>query len=132
MTAGLPGAGIGGLFYLASALLLPARSLARRLRGQPDATTWREQSHGVVIALGIIAGLWTAGWLLSFVIPADMRTAASWGPDATVATRTAIPLATLALGMGTLVVVLLAVEIAHRLHDPEPVKPRKRLTSGSQ
>ena len=131
MTAGLPGAGIGGLFYLASTLLLPVRSVVRRLRGQPDATSRREQSHGVAIALGIIAGLWTAGWLLAFVMPASLRTAANAGPVALVATRSAIPLATLSLGAGTLVVVLLAVEIAHRLHDPQPVQPRKRLTSGS-
>ena len=64
MTVGLPGAGIGGLFYLASTLLLPVRSLVRRWRGRPDNVTWRGQAYLVLLALGIIGSLWLAGWLL--------------------------------------------------------------------
>lgn len=117
MTAGLPGAGIGGLFYLASTLLLPARSLLRRLRGEPDAVTWRQQVHSLAIAAGIIGGLWMTGRLLGFVLPDEML--ARPGVDAAPrfgVSRSAIPVATLAMAVGTLVFVLVAVEVAHQLH----------------
>ena len=34
MTAGLPGVGIGGIFYLASAIMMPVRSLVATLSGR--------------------------------------------------------------------------------------------------
>lgn len=117
MTAGLPGAGIGGLFYLASTLLLPARSLLRRLRGEPDGVTWRHQAHNLAIAAGIVGGLWMTGRLLGLVLPDEML--ARPGVDARPhfgASRSAIPLATLAMAVGTLTFVLVAVEVAHHLH----------------
>lgn len=114
MTAGLPGAGIGGLFYLAATISLPLRSLWRRVRGRSDSVTWRHQAHNVTMAAGIIAGLWVAGWMLGFVVPDEMlnpgiATAAGSGTSL----RTVIPAATFAAALGTLAVVLAAVEVAH-------------------
>jgi hypothetical protein len=125
MNAGLPGAGIGGLFYLAATLLLPVRSLTRRLRGRSDAVTWRQHTHHLSIAAGIMAGLWTAGWLLGFVVPQEMLHSTT-GVATLVATRTAIPLAAFGFGVGTLLVVLLMVELAHRMHRPKPAAPPRR------
>ena len=111
MTAGLPGAGIGGLFYLASSILLPVRSLWRRLRGRPDAVPLRQQLHSALIALGIIGGLWVAGWVLAFIVPDDMvpqnAFSGTGGPAHTV-----IPFATFFVAVGTLVLVLVMVELA--------------------
>src|SRR5687767_10078155 len=105
MTVGLPGAGIGGLFYLAATLLLPVRSLIRRRRGQ---------AHLVLLALGIIGSLWLAGWLLAFVVPDRMLAASAIGAS-TVTSKTVLPLVTFAVGMGTLAMVLIAVEVAHHV-----------------
>lgn len=129
MNAGLPGAGIGGLFYLASTMLLPARSLVRRVRGHADAVTWRQQLHNMSIAVGIIAGLWMAGWLLAFVMPKEMLGAAR-GMATPGTSRTAIPLATFGFGLGTLLAVLLAVELAHWIHRSMPATPEARRTGG--
>jgi hypothetical protein len=115
MTVGLPGAGIGGLFYLASTLLLPFRSFWRRLRGRPDPVTSRQIAHSLSIALGIIGGLWFAGWLLAFVIPAGMVSGGSVVGARGSLTRTVIPVATFAAAVGTLALVLLSVEVAHRV-----------------
>ena len=115
MTVGLPGAGIGGLFYLASTLLLPVRSIVRRLRGHPDDSPRRRQAHIVLLAFGIVASLWMAGWLLAFVVP-DRMLGASSGVASAVASRTVIPLATFGIGVGTLAMVLIAVEIARLAH----------------
>lgn len=127
MTVGLPGAGIGGLFYLASTLLLPVRSLVRRLRGRPDSVTWRGQAHLILLALGIIGSLWLAGWLLAFVVP-DRVLSASSTVGSTVTSRTVLPLVTFGIGMGTLAMVLIAVEIAHRVRAArvEPSAPGSR------
>jgi hypothetical protein len=127
MTAGLPGAGIGGLFYLAATITLPLRSLWRRLRGRTDSIPWRHQVHNVAMAAGIIAGLWAAGWLLGFVVPDEMLnpgTASAAGTG--VSLRTVIPAATFAAAIGTLAVVLAAVEVAHHVNLRASAKRRAR------
>jgi len=113
MTAGLPGAGIGGLFYLASSILLPVRSLWRRARGLPDTVTLRQQLHNVLIACGIIGGLWVAGWVLAFIVPDDMLPQNAFSrPGAAGSANTVIPVATFLVALGTLVLVLVMVEMA--------------------
>jgi len=75
MTVGLPGSGIGGVFYLISALLMPVHAGARsatRVLGLRAAganeprwdLVWRQ----FAIAVGILASLWTAGWLLALLL----------------------------------------------------------------
>jgi hypothetical protein len=109
MTPGVPGAGIGGLFYLASTLLLPFRSLMRRLRGKPDPVSSRQMRHNVAMAGGVVAGLWVVGWLLAFIVPDEMVNTPSGG---TVPMRTILPVATFATAVATLLLVLGTVEIA--------------------
>jgi hypothetical protein len=78
MTVGIPGAGIGGLFYLIAALLLPVRSLIRRLSG--IRVSWKEIVRQVGLALGILLGIWATGWLLgSLIAPARAASEASAG-----------------------------------------------------
>lgn len=116
MTAGLPGAGIGGLFYLASTLLLPVRGLVRRMRGQEDHVPWPAQTHSVLIAVGIVVVLWLAGWLLGQVVPDEFLVRN--GAPGTVngrSMRSVIPMATFAVAAATLVGVLAAVEVAHHV-----------------
>jgi hypothetical protein len=129
MNAGLPGAGIGGLFYLASTMLLPVRTLVRRLRGRSDTVTWRQHAHNLSITIGILGGLWVAGWLLAFVMPKEMLNVTS-GMKTPLISRTAIPLAAFGFGVGTLLAVLLLVELAHWMHRPKPAAPAARRTGG--
>lgn len=55
MTAGMPGTGIGGLFYLLSALVMPAREAYKYVTSggthRTDARAWRQSG----MALGIVA-----------------------------------------------------------------------------
>lgn len=127
MTAGLPGAGIGGLFYLASTLILPIRSLTRRLRGQPDSVSPKQLAHSVLMVSGIIGGLWLAGWLLAFVAPDEMLAAGTLRNRGAFAGRSVVPVATFAIGVATLLAVLLAVEIARFANSRQPVRIRARL-----
>lgn len=112
MTPGVPGAGIGGLFYLASTLLLPFRSLARRLRGQPDSLTARQLLHTLAMAGGVIAGLWITGWALALLVPDEMLRSMTTSATGSARARTVLPVATFATAVATLLTVLTAVEIA--------------------
>ena len=116
MTAGIPGAGIGGLFYLGATVLLPVRSLWRRLRGKPDNVTTTQLAHSVMLAAGIVAALWLSGWLLTLVVPHEVlgREASL---HATAPVRTVLPLATFGVAVTTLVMVLGAVEVAWHMRQ---------------
>ncbi|HEU5219973.1 MAG TPA: hypothetical protein VFU23_15035 [Gemmatimonadales bacterium] len=115
MATGIPGAGIGGLFYLANALLLPFHGLRRRARGETVA--WRPILIQFSIAAGILLGIWVAGWLLGLWIGASAGTVSQRTFGAGSATRTArlLGLATIYLSIGTLALVLLSVQVARVL-----------------
>ncbi|MFI5121729.1 MAG: hypothetical protein ACHQJ5_02430 [Vicinamibacteria bacterium] len=55
MSAGLPGLGLGGLFFILSALLAPLVEFARTLQGRSSAAAWRQVGRQFAIALTIIA-----------------------------------------------------------------------------
>lgn len=71
MTAGVPGTGIGGLFYLAAALWLPVRAIIRQMRGVP--ASWRTILGNAGLALGILAGIWGTGLLLGWMLAPAVR-----------------------------------------------------------
>jgi len=66
MTAGVPGTGIGGLFYLMAALLLPVRGLLLRMRG--GRVSWRMVAKLLFLAIGVFLGIWATWWLLGLAI----------------------------------------------------------------
>lgn len=82
MTAGLPGTGIGGLFYLLSALLMPLRELWLVLRTggshQPRPLAWRQACMAAAIVLvtwltgeGLMrAGVVERGMFATSLVPA--------------------------------------------------------------
>ena len=115
MVAGLPGAGIGGLFYLISALLLPIRALWRWVRGVPVGLSAGAVLRQVLMAVAILGGIWGTGWLLGVLVAPDLvRPPSSTGflrhlPGSS---ANVVRIAALLAGFGTLGVVLIAVEIA--------------------
>ncbi|MDX2115670.1 MAG: hypothetical protein SFZ24_08635 [Planctomycetota bacterium] len=58
MVVGLPGTGIGGLFYLFMALWMPLHELYRLARGRSSLERWRFIAINWVIVGGILACLW--------------------------------------------------------------------------
>ena len=77
MNAGLPGTGIGGLFYVLLALLMPVRELYLTARGRSSRERWRLVLQQLLIACGIIASLAVTGWAASQVL--DTRSAVGLG-----------------------------------------------------
>ncbi|HTL05673.1 MAG TPA: hypothetical protein VL241_07985 [Gemmatimonadales bacterium] len=111
MTAGIPGAGIGGLFYLINALLLQLRGLRRRARG--EAVPWRALFRQAALAAGILAGIWLAGWGLGLWLGSGAGGAPSpLGAAAAARTARLLGAATQVVSCGTLAAVLLSVQLA--------------------
>lgn len=57
MSAGLPGLGLGGLFFIFSALLAPFPELWRTLRGRSDLASWRAIGRQLAQALAMVAAI---------------------------------------------------------------------------
>jgi hypothetical protein len=117
MTVGIPGTGIGGLFYLASALWLPVRGVFRRMRGERVA--WVHALAQAAIALGVLGGLWLTGALLSLLIAPLLGPATRAGHLAAMHRSNVLRAASVLAGLGTLSLVLTAVQVARvTVHRP--------------
>ena len=83
MTAGLPGTGIGGVFYLLLAVLMPFRELVRLLRGKSSVQRWAviAAQWGYVAAIGLT--MWLEMWGLETLVKWGQRkgwlAANAWG-----------------------------------------------------
>lgn len=113
-SAGLPGTGIGGLFYLLAALSSPLRFMWRRATPQRGAATWREVMEVAAIALGVIGGIWFAGWLLGVVLAGHPGALSGLSPRTLASGQAAnvVRVAALVAGIATLALVLGVVELA--------------------
>lgn len=113
MTAGIPGVGIGGIFYLASALLMPLRSLAAVLGGRPEEARWRLALRQAAIAAGILGMLWATGVALGWIITAYIPQGATvvGGSAGGAEVRSVVKTGALLLSLGTLSVVLALVQV---------------------
>ncbi len=133
MSVGLPGTGVGGLFYLVSALCMPFREAYRATVGQSDARTRGVVARQTAIALGVLGGIWLAGWLIGLVLSEVPLVAAAMNAVPVFAGRASnvLKVASFSLAFVTLGIVLGAVEIAgvvrrlwaHRPIEPVPVDP---------
>lgn len=56
-SAGLPGTGLGGLFYLLLALWMPFAELPRTMRGRSSRARWRHVAEQFALACGIVAAV---------------------------------------------------------------------------
>ena len=127
MTVGLPGVGIGGIFYLVSALLMPVRELGRSMRREPGARQWGLVGRQMSIALGILAALWVTGWLVGrILLHAPVIAAAATG--AGISGGNVLRVSALALSLGTLLLVLVAMQAARAVVHYRGGIPRQQLT----
>jgi hypothetical protein len=113
VTAGVPGTGLGGLFYILAALLLPLRGAIRSLRRQIVA--WDEVARLTGLALGVFLGIWVTGWLLGWLLGPTAQTleaAAGVGGAMRAKSENILRWAAVAAGFVTLAFVLLAVQVA--------------------
>ncbi len=121
MVAGLPGTGIGGIFFLLSALLMPVVEFVRTLQGRSNLRRWRFVLRHSGIALGILGAMWATGWLLGQLLFALLRTRISATATAALHPHNVIQAPPLMLTLGVLLAVLLSVGIFRRLFAPRRV-----------
>jgi hypothetical protein len=130
MTVGLPGVGIGGIFYLASALLMPVRSLVAVLTGRAEEARWPVALRQAALAISILCALTATGWALGSVIgiffPEVVRVGGVAAPGHV---RSVVRMSALVLSFGTLSAVLALVQL---LRVALPAKPTERNLLGKR
>lgn len=116
MTVGLPGVGLGGIFYLVSAALMPVRELVRAVRREQPAR-WRLVLKQTAMVAGILGALWLTGWLLGLVIATSPTALVRTGGAAlrSSAAHNVLRVGALALSLATLLFVLATVQVARLL-----------------
>jgi hypothetical protein len=65
MTIGLPGTGIGGIFYLLLAICMPAKEFVRTLKGRTNLKRWGFITLQMLFVLGVAAAIWSELWILN-------------------------------------------------------------------
>lgn len=132
MTAGLPGVGIGGIFYLASALLMPMRSLVAVLSGRSDEARWPVAIRQASLAAGILGALWLTGWALGWLLTAFVPEAATVATGASAGeVRSVVKVGALVVSLGTLAAVLALVQLVRVALPPRPT-PRNTAASRNE
>ncbi len=68
MTAGLPGTGIGGLFYLLLVAWMPFRELYLLVRGRSNPQRWRAIGFYTSLMVAIVVTTYFEAWLISHAV----------------------------------------------------------------
>jgi hypothetical protein len=110
MAAGIPGIGIGGLFYMLHALLLPVKGAWRAAHGHP--VDWRVLMRQAAIAAGVLLGIALAAWVLSIWRPLEVRGSPGGAPEGVSGTMRFLGTVAIFMSAITLVFVLLSVQVA--------------------
>ena len=106
MTAGLPGAGIGGLFFILSAYFMLFVELQRTVRGRSNLARWRVVLRNVAIASAMVAAVTVVVWIVHRLAypPSPQRGAGGNDSDGTV--ETLLPFSPVLVALGVLAAVL--------------------------
>jgi hypothetical protein len=68
MTVGLPGTGIGGIFYLLLAVCMPIREFIRTLKGRTNLRRWGFITLQLSFVFGVVAAMWSEVWLVNIML----------------------------------------------------------------
>ncbi|HLB36845.1 MAG TPA: hypothetical protein VJL31_09775 [Gemmatimonadales bacterium] len=131
MSVGLPGTGVGGLFYLVSALLMPLREAYRVKAGTSTRRSRTVVCRQGLMALGVLGGIWLAGWLIGLMLSHVPAVAAALNAVPGLAGRSGnmLKVASVFLALGTLAAIVGAVEIlgaVRRWRSPRTAQPASR------
>jgi tetratricopeptide (TPR) repeat protein len=133
MTAGIPGAGIGGMFYMLSAVGMPIHAAFRVARAKLSGSReqpridWGAILRQFAIAAGILVALWLTGWAIARGINAYPESLGALKPGpAGHRVPNLLRTGALVLSVGTLTFVLLAVQLARLFIRPSKHSATRR------
>ena len=115
MIPGLPGAGIGGLFYLLVALFSPVWETVRLLRGNAAPRQWMVVLRLFALALSIMVAMWFTAWIVVAVFSLAAHADEGGTASSAAAVSQAIGRRMAVLTASTLALVLLGVELLRLL-----------------
>jgi hypothetical protein len=107
VSAGLPGLGLGGLFFIFSALLAPFPELWKTLRGRSDLGSWKKIGRQLVQALAMVAAI-----DLTLRLTYVALSVAGIGDPPAADDATVLPLNLIGITTGLLVLVLCGAKLA--------------------
>jgi hypothetical protein len=127
MFAGLPGIGVGTLFYVLTALWMPLPECVRLVRGESSVARWRLIAVQFCFALSIVASIAIAErvllWILGAKAPPSLNPArllhegfSALSPE----TLLAAPIAASIILLAAVLLVVEAVRIVYRFVTQEP------------
>jgi hypothetical protein len=114
MAAGLPGLGLGGLFFILCALLAPFPELWRTIRGRGELAAWRAIGRQLAQALAMIAAI-----DLSLRLVYLGLTVTGLGHAPSAAIGTVIPLTMIGITSALMVAVVVGAKLAQLLGPDE-------------
>ena len=82
MAGGLPGVGLGGLFFVAAALLMPLVEIVRTVRGNGSRDRWPWILRNFLIALAIVGVVWGTYLAIDAVFSSPSGTSTAAAPSA--------------------------------------------------
>jgi len=65
MTAGLPGTGLGGIYYILLVAVMPAREAYLTVRGRSSVARWKTVGYHLAMVGGILAALAAFAWVMT-------------------------------------------------------------------
>jgi hypothetical protein len=80
MTVGLPGTGIGGLFYLINALAMPVVEIIRNLRGRRETGGWRVAVSQFSLGLAMFSVLAATGLITDYALGLSQKALETYLP----------------------------------------------------
>jgi hypothetical protein len=126
MTAGLPGTGIGGLFFILSAFFMIIVELGRTIRGNSSLARWRMVGRQAAVAAAMVAAVTVTIWLVHrLLFPAPSKAEAAGGKASSGLTHEIVPFVPLLITLAMLMLVLLTSYLAKFVfrHRVAPARP---------
>ena len=134
MFAGLPGIGVGTLFYVLLALWMPLRELPRVFQGKSSLAAWRLIVRQLFYATGIVATVMFAEkvmlWLLADPTIKPLSPATWMHSELGVRASGSFLAAPIAASLVLLAGVLLSVELLRLFHRGRPIEPEHPVAVG--
>jgi protein-S-isoprenylcysteine O-methyltransferase Ste14 len=111
MAVGLPGTGVGGLFFILSAFFMVVVELHRTIRGRSSLARWRIVGRQAGIAAAMVVAVTVALWLLhQLLFPSTA--AGGKGSGSTPATDQLVPFAPVLITLAVLAALLVTAYLA--------------------